>query len=122
MVHRRTNQCTDNKLFTEGQINAWMDKLFTERQTNAQIINCSPKDKSMHGWINCPQKDKPEDQWSYKCSPEIWDMQPKIGQGHPGVMIYTNFVELHSLCLRQSFKIIGLLVLKNKIYKGFCYL
>ena len=49
---------------------------------------------------------KPEDQWSYKSSPEIWDMRPchKIGQGHPGVMIYINFVGLHSLMLQAKFQ------------------
>ena len=56
---------------------------------------------------------QPEDQWSYKRSLEIWDMQPKltfcwpchkIGQGHPKVMIYMNFVELHFLMLHAKFQ------------------
>ena len=48
---------------------------------------------------------------------------PKTGQGHPRVMIYINIVELHSLMLQAKFKkIIGLPVLNNKIYNGFCYL
>ena len=37
-------------------------------------------------------------------------------------MIYINFVELQSLMLHTSFKIIGLLVLEKKIFKVFFYL
>ena len=44
---------------------------------------------------------KQEDQWSCKRSPENWD---KIGQGHPRVMIYINFVELYSLMLQAKFQ------------------
>ena len=51
----------------------------------------------------------PEYQWSYKRSPEIWEWDlswpcHKIGQGHPRVMVYINFVELHSLMLHAKFQ------------------
>ena len=44
------------------------------------------------------------------------------GQGHPKVMIYTNFVEFHCLMLHAKFKIIGLLVLEKNIFKVFVIL
>ena len=52
--------------------------------------------------------------------------QPKLtllskGQGHPKVMIYTNFVELHCLMLHAKFQnhrpCFG-----EEDFKGFCYL
>ena len=44
----------------------------------------------------------------------------KIGYGQPRVIIYINFVELESPM--PSFKIIGLLVLEKKIFKGFYHI
>ena len=72
---------------------------------------------------------EPEDQWSCKRSPDIWAYckykTSKIGQGQPRVIIYIKFVELDETvpytpqCYMPSFKIIGLLVLEKKIFKGF---
>ena len=45
-----------------------------------------------------------------------------IGQGKSRITIYTNIVELSPLCCMPNFKIIGLPVLEDKIFKGFCHI
>ena len=47
---------------------------------------------------------------------------PKIGQCHPRVMIYINFVELLSLMLHAKFQNHWPSGSGEKIYKRFCYL
>ena len=54
--------------------------------------------------------------------PSSFREEDKIGQGHPRVMIYTNFVELHSQMLHTKFQNHRPSGSKEEDFKGFCYL
>ena len=58
----------------------------------------------------------------FKCIGDLSCPCRKIGQGHPRVMIYINFVELDSPMLHAKFQNHRPSGFQEDLYLGFCYL
>ena len=97
-----------------------------QRQTTpwGQFIFFHKHKFSVH--LHTPSKSPPPSPFyqfsAFICKGDLYWPCRKIGQGHPRVMFYINYVELHCLMLHTKFQNHRPSGSFRRFFKGFCYL